>query len=51
MARYASLPMDYADAALVAVADALGISTVFTLDRKGFATYRGAGGKRFSVVP
>lgn len=51
MGRYSALPMDYADAALVAIAEALEISTVFTLDRKGFAAYRGAGGARFSVVP
>jgi hypothetical protein len=51
MARYAALPMDYADAALVAIAEALGISTVFTLDRRGFASYRTAAGARFTMVP
>lgn len=51
MGRYSALPMDYADAALVAIAEALELSTVFTLDRKGFSAYRGAGGGRFTVVP
>lgn len=51
MTRYAVLPMDYADAALVAIADALGISTVFTLDRRGFAAYRTVGSRQFAILP
>lgn len=51
MARYSTLPMDYADATLVAVAEALEVATVFTLDRRGFSTYRTVGGTRFTVVP
>jgi uncharacterized protein len=51
MERYGSLPMDYADATLCAVAEALGISTVFTLDRRGFSTYQPVGGVRFTIVP
>lgn len=51
MNRYAQLPMDYADAGLVALADALDVATVFTVDRRGFGTYRRARGGRFGIVP
>lgn len=51
MERYCELPMDYADASLVAVAEGLGISTVFTLDRRGFTTYRHGIGGRFTLIP
>jgi hypothetical protein len=51
MRDYADLPMDYADASLVTVAEALGITRVFTMDRRGFGVYRLAGGKRFEIVP
>lgn len=51
MERYADLPMDYADASLVALADGLRLRRVFTTDRRGFAACRGARGKRFELVP
>src|SRR5688572_11681541 len=51
MRKYESLPMDYADATLAVVADALKIETVFTLDRKGFKTYRRAHGSTFTLLP
>jgi predicted nucleic acid-binding protein len=51
MRRYADTPMDFADAGLVALGDALGIATVFTTDRRGFRTYRRAGGKAFTLLP
>jgi predicted nucleic acid-binding protein len=51
MERYGALPMDYADATLCAVAEALRISTVFTLDRRGFSTYQPAGVARFTLLP
>ena len=41
----------FADASLVAVAEALGITRVFTIDRRGFSAYRMAGGRRFEVLP
>lgn len=50
MERYASLPMDYADATLVALAERLGTDRVFTLDRRDFEIYR-VGRKRFRIVP
>ena len=51
MRRYARVPMDYADATLVVVGDALDAEVVFTTDRRGFAAYRGAGGRPFVVLP
>jgi len=51
MDKYASVPMDYADATLVAVAEALSIRTVFTLDRRGFRSYRIGASGRFAMLP
>jgi len=51
MRRYADVPMDYADATLVALADRLRLRLIFTLDRKGFRTYRGARGLPLEIVP
>jgi uncharacterized protein len=51
MARYADVPMDYADAGLVALAEALDLSAVVTTDRRGFAAYRRAGRRRFDILP
>jgi predicted nucleic acid-binding protein len=43
--------MDYADASLIVVADALQLETVFTLDRKGFETYGRGNRSAFIVWP
>jgi hypothetical protein len=51
MQQYADLPMDYADAVQVVLADRLGIRRVFTFDRKGFSRYVGARGVPFEVIP
>lgn len=51
MRRYADVPMDYADATLVVVAEALGLRAVVTLDRKGFRTYRRGVRSTFDVLP
>ena len=51
MDRYATVPMDFADAALVTLADALQIGVVLTTDRRGFHAYRPASGKPFRVYP
>ena len=40
MEKYADTPMDFADATLVLLAEALGVHDVLTLDRRGFSTYR-----------
>ena len=51
MRRYGHLPMDYADATLVIIADMIRSSTVFTLDRRGFTTYRRGSGDTFKLLP
>jgi uncharacterized protein len=51
MEKYHDLPMDYADATLVALAEESETDHVFTLDRKGFSTYRLRGRKSFRLVP
>lgn len=48
--RYADRPMDLADASLVVAALKTGCSTVWTLDRNDFETYRLPGRKRFRLV-
>ena len=40
MVQYADLPMDYADATLVSLAENAAISQVVTLDRKAYSIYR-----------
>jgi hypothetical protein len=49
--RYRDVPVDYADATLVVVAEALAITLSFTLDRKGFRAYKRKDGKGFELVP
>lgn len=50
MERYRDLPMDLADASLVATANALERDLVFTLDRD-FYVYRRSNNQPFQVVP
>ena len=40
MERYGDVPMDFADATLLLLAEGLGVLEVLTLDRRGFSTYR-----------
>jgi uncharacterized protein len=51
MQKYRDVPMDYADATLVALAEELGTGRVLTLDRRGFQTYRWGGKRPFEVAP
>lgn len=51
MKKYADLPMDFADATLVALAEDLGTDLVFTTDRKDFEVYRTGGHHRFQILP
>jgi predicted nucleic acid-binding protein len=51
MGRYSDTPMDFADATLVGLAESLGVPDVFTLDRRGFSTYRTAKGIAFQIYP
>lgn len=51
MGKYRDLPMDYADATLVSLAEEMETDWVFTLDRRGFSTYRLHGRKPFRLIP
>ena len=51
MQQYQDLPMDYGDATLVVLAEALGIGDVFTTDRRGFTAYRAPRAARFRIFP
>ena len=51
MDRYVNVPMDFADATLVALAEVFEITTVLTTDRRGFGVFRSALGSGFHVVP
>jgi uncharacterized protein len=51
MEKYRDVPMDFADGTLVALGEEAGTDQVFTLDRKGFSTYRLRGKKVFRIVP
>jgi predicted nucleic acid-binding protein len=50
MEKYADTPMDFADATLVLLAEALGVRDVLTLDRRGFSTYRTRRGRSLRLV-
>ena len=49
--KYADLPMDFADATLVALAEELDCTSVFTTDRTDFSVYRIRGRKPFRLLP
>jgi predicted nucleic acid-binding protein len=49
--KYADLPMDFADATLVALAEELECTSVFTTDRTDFSVCRLKGRKPFRLVP
>jgi predicted nucleic acid-binding protein len=51
MEKYKDIPMDFADATLVSLAEETGINEVFTLDRRGFSAYRIQGKKAFKILP
>jgi len=51
MSKYKDLPMDFADAALVAAAETRKIKSIFTLDHKDFSVYRPSHVKRLELIP
>jgi hypothetical protein len=51
MERYRNVPMDFADATLVVLGEELETEWVFTLDRRGFNTYRLKQRKTFQLIP
>ena len=51
MEKYKVVPMNFADATLVVLAEETGIQEVFTLDLRGFSAYRIHGKKGFIIWP
>ena len=51
MKKYQDVPMDFADATLVALAEELQTNRVFTLDRRGFSVFRLRGKQAFEMFP
>lgn len=49
--KYSNVKPDFADVTLVALAEDMGTDAVFTLDRRGFSTYRTAAGRSFDIRP
>ena len=51
MSEYSDLPMDFADATLVVLAEELGTDLVLTTDRRDFGVYRISGRRGFRIQP
>jgi uncharacterized protein len=50
MKRYQDTPMDFADATLVLLSEALDVRDILTLDRRGFSTFRDRRSHAFKLV-
>lgn len=50
IAQYASLPCDYADASLIALAESSGVTAIATIDQRDFSVYRIRGRRRFTIL-
>ena len=50
IAQYASLPCDYADASLIALAERSGVTAIATIDQRDFSVYRLRGRRRFRIL-
>jgi len=50
MERYAQVPMDFADATLLLLAEGLDVLDLLTLDRRGFATFRTRAGDATTLL-
>lgn len=51
MSRYWDRPMDFADATLVYLARRESLTTILTVDRSDFETYRIEGKRKFRILP
>jgi predicted nucleic acid-binding protein len=49
--KYEDVPMDFADATLVVLAEELETGEIFTLDRRGFRIYRWGRHRAFRIYP
>ena len=50
IAQYATLPCDYADASLIALAERTGVTAIATIDQRDFSVYRVGGRRRFRIL-
>ncbi len=50
MAKYSDIPMDYADATLVLLAEHLVVLDILTLDRRGFTVFRTRNRRAFRIL-
>jgi predicted nucleic acid-binding protein len=50
MGKYADIPMDFADATLVLLAEEFATGNILTLDERGFRAYRFRGTRQFTLV-
>ena len=48
--RYSNRDIDFADAALIWLAEQTGLREILTLDRADFSLFRLKGGKRFTLI-
>ena len=51
MIKYKDVPMDFADATMVVLAEKFGVNCIFTLDRRGFEVFKYDRRKKFEIVP
>jgi len=51
MQKYRDIPMDYADATVVALAEESETDQIFTLDHRGFSVFRMHGNRPLVIVP
>ncbi len=51
MEKYEDIPMDFADATLVSLAEEIDVVEILTLDRRGFGVYRIRGKTAFKIWP
>jgi uncharacterized protein len=48
--HHASLPCDYADASLIALAEGTGVTAIATIDQRDVSVYRVRGRRRFMIL-
>ena len=51
MEKYSDLPMDFADASLVALSEIYKVKTIFTLNRTDFSVYRSKHTPHYKIIP
>ena len=51
LTKYQDLPMDFADATLVALSNELNVGHIVTFDQKDFSIYRFRRNKSFTILP